>query len=367
MATSIEATPLGNVLVVGGCGFLGSHIVQKLLDDVQCASIAVLHRSPPKALVTGVSYHMGDITDIESVRSLFKTIKPTTIFHTVSPKHDAKAQVLYHTNIAGTRNLLQCATELSTVRALIYASSEQVIYPSAKQQTEDTARLYDEHSVASAYCKSKAIADALVLKANTPTFRTASLRTPGIYGEGDKFKIPILLDGLRKGNHKMQIGNNKKLFEFCYVESAVSAHILTAKALVAEDATADSSKKVAGESFFITDGAPMPFFDFARKVYAIAGDNTPPESIRTVPMWLALTVASFAEWLIYGFSLGKKTLPVTRESISYLDRGCWLSIVKARQRLGYAPVLDQDEAIRRSTEWCLEEERRKNDVGTVRK
>jgi sterol-4alpha-carboxylate 3-dehydrogenase (decarboxylating) len=63
MAAVIEAESLGTVLVIGGCGFLGTNIVKLLLSDPACSSVHVLSRNPTSNLQPGVTYHAGDITN----------------------------------------------------------------------------------------------------------------------------------------------------------------------------------------------------------------------------------------------------------------------------------------------------------------
>ncbi|KAI4249394.1 MAG: hypothetical protein L6R42_009012, partial [Xanthoria sp. 1 TBL-2021] len=127
---------LGSVLVIGGCGFLGSHIVRQLLDSYSC-DISVLDLRTTTNRYPNVSYHEGNITSLDSLRPIFSSIKPTVIIHTASPAftadnqklHQGKARSLFHSvNVTGTSNLLTCASETRSVKAFIYTSSSSVIH-----------------------------------------------------------------------------------------------------------------------------------------------------------------------------------------------------------------------------------------------
>lgn len=96
---------LGNVLVIGGCGFLGSSIVS-LLQSTYTSSISVLdltttrnrHASP------SISYHDGDITSLSSLLSIFEQLKPAVVIHTASPTLVGGSKALYQkVNVEGTR------------------------------------------------------------------------------------------------------------------------------------------------------------------------------------------------------------------------------------------------------------------------
>jgi sterol-4alpha-carboxylate 3-dehydrogenase (decarboxylating) len=170
------------------------------------------------------------------------------------------------------------------------------------------------------------------------------IRILGIYGENDSNGIGGLLKNLKKGRQRVQVGDNKKRFEFCWVGKAAEAHVLAGKALVA------GTEGVDGEAFFISDGVAVPFFDFARRVYAFAGRPVAENEVKVMPFWLVWTVTYVSEWVYWVFTLRTKHLDVPSVGIEYLDRGCVWSIDKDRERLGDRPVEDQDEVLRKCVE-----------------
>ena len=138
MATIESATrSLGNVVVVGGCGFLGSHIVSLLLarysSTVPATHIHVCDlRTPSESAQEGASYHTADITDSSSVSSLFNKIKPDVVIHTASPNFElvktgkAAREMMYKVNVQGTNVLLEEAKRVGA-KAFVYTSSASVI------------------------------------------------------------------------------------------------------------------------------------------------------------------------------------------------------------------------------------------------
>ncbi len=142
-----------------------------------------------------------------------------------------------------------------------------------KIMTEENCVIWDEDDTrADRYPKSKAIADTLVLQANSDAFKTASLRFGTIYGEGDDMNITYTLKQLNDGQQKVQVGTNTTMRTLMYVESWASAHVLAAKALLAGEGVDGS--KVDGEAFLISDGEDFLMYDFLRKVWREAGDET---------------------------------------------------------------------------------------------
>jgi sterol-4alpha-carboxylate 3-dehydrogenase (decarboxylating) len=334
------------VVVIGGCGYLGSNLVKALRTEATCSAIHVISRNPTQNLFPDVAYHSGDIPNPQQISSLFAEIKPRVAFHTASPKLNAPEELFRRTNIEGTRVLLKSATETASVRAFVFTGTDSAFeqLPGVKQ-TEEVAKLYTEKSHANPYAKTKAIADRDVQAANAPpALGTAVIRIPGVYGENDDNLVGTLLNTIKRGEHKIQIGDNKRPFEFLYMEKACEAHILAAKALLAADS------KIGGEAFFVSDGVSLPFLDFARKLFAGAGHPVAKDQIKVVPVWLVLSFAYLAEWLYWIFTFNTKTPQVRSRAIKYLAGGCQWDITKAKERLGYKPVADQDVVLNKVVE-----------------
>ncbi|KAI9696323.1 MAG: hypothetical protein M1820_008165 [Bogoriella megaspora] len=357
--TSTSINLLQNVLVTGGCGFLGAHIVKRLLNDVAGAPAAVAIVSRHASARVGqefadqsTTYHSVDIADDAAVAALFERIKPHVVIHISSPKNTSSAGVLQRTNVEGTKVLLKHAKSYKDTRAFVYTSSDSAQRPSQELLTEDKAQLWDDMTYNNPYGRAKAAAENLVLAANGADLRTATLRIPTIYGENDSNFVPRIVASMRKGEHTMQLGNNEKLFEFLNVESAAEAHVLAAKALLRPGEGIGPNPD--GEAYFITDGKAIPFFDFMRKCYAAGGAPVKPEEVRKIPLGVIQVMASVGEWAYWIFTLGMRQPEMRRHEIDHLDAGCNWSIDKARVRLGYQPLLDQDAAIEKTMKWAME-------------
>jgi UDP-glucuronate 4-epimerase len=132
------------VLVTGGAGFIGSHLVEKLLaerhevailDDFNDFYDPQIKRANISAVQKDIRVHGVDLRDGQKVADLFRKEKFDAVFHLaaragVRPSIQ-QAQLYYDTNVAGTLHLLEAA-RANGVERFTFASSSSV-YGAAKK------------------------------------------------------------------------------------------------------------------------------------------------------------------------------------------------------------------------------------------
>lgn len=208
-------------------------------------------------------------------------------------------------------------------------------------------------------CK-QGLAELAVLKANrsTDTFLTCAIRPAGIFGPGDVQMLPGLLQASRRGQSKFQLGPNTNLFDFTYVENIAHGHILALVALLHTSKLTISPldhERVDGEAFFITNDTPVYFWDMARRVWKEAGDKNAldPAAIWVLGTQFALTIATIMEWVMWIFG---KVPNLNRTKVRYSVMTRYYCVDKAKTRLGYTPIVDLEEGIRRGVKSMIENE-----------
>ncbi|EMC93182.1 hypothetical protein BAUCODRAFT_36849 [Baudoinia panamericana UAMH 10762] len=356
---------LGRVLVTGGSGFLGHHIVALLDSRGACAQLSSLDLRPDANPINGVEYHQGDITDYDSMLKLFGKIKPDAVIHTASPAalNNNKSDLMYNVNVNGTKTLLRASQETG-VKAFVYTSSASIIHDTISDlvNADETYPLIMGDAQPQYYSTTKAQAEVEVLAANRapnyPKFLTAAIRPSAMFGEGDVQLLPPGLSAYYRGQTRFQIGDNENLFDFTEITNVAHAHHLALAALLATRDREDSGlaapldhERVDGEAFFITNDAPVYFFDFARMCWAAAGDKTQPNEVWVLSKEFGLTVATIMEWVYWAFRLGKPNL--TTAQVKYTCMTRYYSIDKAKKRLGYRPVVKLEDGIRRGVKDAL--------------
>ncbi|KAI9819605.1 MAG: erg26, C-3 sterol dehydrogenase [Pycnora praestabilis] len=351
---------LGNVLVIGGCGFLGHHIVSQLSQSYT-AQISVLDLSTTRNRLPNVSYHDGNITDSSQISRIFSEIKPDVVIHTASPPLvGVKKEVYYQVNVVGTRVLLEEAVKVG-VKAFVFTSSASVVSDTVNDLINADERwpaVVGEAQV-EYYSDTKAQAEKSVLSANrkdNSKMLTTSLRPAGIFGEGDVQFVPNLMKAFKEGNTGVQVGSNDNLFDFTYVSNVAHAHILAAVALLntySRDTKPLDHERVDGETFLITNDEPVYFWDMARLVWSIAGDKT-GTNVWVINKEWGLMLATILEWV--SWAMGKEAT-LSRKRVRYSCMTRYYCIDKAKRVLGYQPLVGLEEAVRKTTISFLEKER----------
>jgi sterol-4alpha-carboxylate 3-dehydrogenase (decarboxylating) len=190
-----EPAMLQSVLVVGGCGFLGHHIVNALFDThEQGLEVSVLDLNTNKNRHPDATYYTGDLASPSQVQRILSIVKPTVIIHTASPTAMStrpSARTTFHkVNVDGTQTLLECAHALETVNAFVYTSSSSVIHNQRDpliRATEDLPVLTTPDQQPEYYSQTKAIAENMVTAANRAQgseMLTASIRPCMMSGPG---------------------------------------------------------------------------------------------------------------------------------------------------------------------------------------
>ncbi|ORY00971.1 C-3 sterol dehydrogenase/C-4 decarboxylase [Clohesyomyces aquaticus] len=365
-------TPLGTVLITGGAGFLGTHIVHHLLSHNLASHIAILSRSPrtpsnltsffPTSTISPsdprISYHPADLSSVSSLSSAFSAISPDLVFHIAAAKSSAPAREQQRTTILGTQNLLAAAKSCAKTKALVYTGSNTAIHPSGTTciASEDVAVLWTKYDricgAYTAYGRAKAIADADVRAANSTDLKTVVLRVPIIHGQGSPM-IESVAKSIRQSQQNMQIGGNEKMFEFVYAGNAAIACVEAAKFLISEEHP--NKAEVEGTAFHITDGTSMKFWDFWRRCCDVAGKPVEEAKIKVLPFWFLRGFASFGEWVVWLGTLGRSRsgFGVSRAEVDYLDEGIWWDISRAKNMLGYQPEVTIEDGIKRGMEWGM--------------
>jgi UDP-glucose 4-epimerase len=243
------------ILVTGGAGFIGSHIVDKLMeedfvvtviDNLQTGSHANIDRHLGKK---NFSFVKGDIRDINLVRKTLKDID--VVFHEAalaSVTLSVKDPILTNQiNVEGTLNLLKASCDLG-VKRFVFASSAAVYGKNNSPQKKED----DSLNPPSPYGVSKLAAEKYVqVFQKLYGIETVCLRYFNVYGPRQRVDvhgsyggvISIFINRILKNMPPTINGDGEQTRDFVYIDDVVEANIL-----------AMNSKNGVGEAFNIATG-----------------------------------------------------------------------------------------------------------------
>lgn len=366
MADGTGLPTLSPVIVTGGCGFIGSHLVEGLLKADASWEIHVIDLSTDRNRFPGVIYHDCDITNVVDVEAVFINAKPKTVFHVACPDPLVLNPSRFrHVNVDGTHNLLISARKIKTVQAFVYTSTSSAVHDNVSNlvDADETFPVLRYPQQKRVYTLTKIEAEAEVLATNRQdgdsSMLTVSVRPTTAFGERDYGFLGKVVASCRAGKANMQIGPGKNYYDFIYVSNLVDGHILAAQALVRAwgrpAPKVEDSERVDGQAFIFTNDERMLFWDFHRAIAKSVGIEIKQEDVRIVPRWVAMLVATIRELGTWILSFGTRHASITREAVHLTTITRTLNCERAKRVLGYSPKISIQDGLERAGSWFVEE------------
>lgn len=246
------------VLVTGAGGFLGQYIARDLIAAGY--EVYSFSRSRYEALDNmGVIQRQGDLSQYADVEKAFAGID--AVIHTASLVGMwGRYEDFYKTNVTGTENVIR-ACHINHISKLIYTSTPSVAFADKNLCNVDESIGYPDKYL-SMYAKTKAIAEKMVLMANSGVLSTVAIRPHLIFGPGDLNLVPRVVLAAKSNRLKI-IGDGENLVDVTYVENASLAHVLALEQLNAFAA-------IAGKAYFLGQG-PIKLWDFTNEILTRSG------------------------------------------------------------------------------------------------
>ncbi|MFQ5601687.1 MAG: SDR family NAD(P)-dependent oxidoreductase [bacterium] len=321
------------VLITGGSGFLGRHIVERLLaEGYKITALARRSNVARHLQDPAIDLVIGDIRDPACVERAVQGVD--FIVHAAATMRGAWEDFL-KTNVQATETLIRSAIQ-NKVKRFIYISSVSV-YPHASMQNgtafqEESPYEQEEHT--NFYSKSKIEAEKVVLKYVRESNLPAVILRPGaIYGPAGNI-FPATL-GLGMGESRLLvIGDADTHLPLSYVENVVDAIVRSFKA-----------KNALGECFNLVEDRSLTRNEY---VQAIRTKANPRLRVLRFPLWF-MNGLKFA--LKTAFRLLGKKAPLSALNLKLYCSSVKYSNEKYKQVFGGTPFVDFDDSIVKTMQW----------------
>ena len=307
-------------VVTGGAGFIGSHVVERLLADHPAASVRVFDNfstgalgNLPFAAAAGERLEVvrGDIRDLAAVERVVQGA--SVIFHQAAmrsvPRSVADPLGANEHNVAGTLHVFEAAKRAG-VRRVVYASSSSVY----GDRPELPKREDQPPAPISPYAVSKAAGEQYAaVWTRLYGVETVGLRYFNVFGPRQDpaseyaAVIPRFILWALRGAPLEVHGDGRQSRDFTYIDNVVDANLLAARA-----------PKASGEAFNVGCGQRVSLLDI---------------------------IARLEKWL--GRGLERRHTPGRAGDVPHT----LADVGKAQRLLGYVPAVDFDEGLRRTLDY----------------
>ena len=320
-------------VVTGGTGFVGSHLVDLLLEKghtVKCivrktSNLRWLEGKPVEIIDSG-------LYDKEKLKEVLKDAD--YLFHVAGVVKAKKWEDYYNGNVTPAKNLLEALVEVNPqIKRVIVVSSQTVSGPAkdGKPVTEEM-----EPKPITRYGKSKLEEEKLVLSFKEKLPITI-VRPPAVYGERDT-EIYLFFKTYKQGL-MTKVGFDRKLVSIINVKDLVKGIFMAA-----------TSPKAEGEIYFITS---KEFYDWDQ-IGDVTAKAFGKKALKiSLPHFLVYGVAVIAEF----FSLfSSKAATFNIEKARDFVQKYWIcSPEKAKRDFGFVQEISLEEGIKQTIDWYKRE------------
>ncbi len=263
----IQASDFSNtsVVVTGGAGFIGSHLVEVLgtlganvtvIDNLQSGKWSNVGH------VAGVSCITADVNDRDKMETVIRDVNPEYVFHFAAnasvPGSVENPDYDFDANAGGTYNVFRACRGLERLRKVVLASSAAVYGEPAELPIRETTALRP----ISPYGFSKLTSEH-VMNCHHSVYGVPGVAARIFNAYGPRMARFVILDFLRKLANNADVltvlGSGQQVREFTYVRDAVSAFLHLA--VFGE----------CGHAYNVSGGSPMSILDLAERIIAARG------------------------------------------------------------------------------------------------
>jgi nucleoside-diphosphate-sugar epimerase len=337
------------VLVSGANGWLGRRVVRALTTGNPEMGAVGTGGHRVRALVMpgeeagdlaglGAEIVHGDVCDSAAVRTFAAGAEGGTLIHLAGVIHPRSGvQEFTRVNVEGVQRVIEAAAGIR--RAVVMSSNSPVGVSGNPYEVFDEDSPYRPYM---GYGRSKQVMEewlrARIGRGQPPQITT--IRAPWFYGPEQPRRQTRFFSMIKAGRFPL-MGRGENRRSMGYVDSLAFGILLAAQAPVA-----------AGRLYWLADERPYPMAEIVDTVRAVLRDDfgmaVKPTTLH-VP-GIVSDLARVADWALQKAGRYNQEIHV----LSEMNQTIACSIDRAECELGYRPLVDLREGMRRSVAWCLE-------------
>ncbi|WP_414564072.1 MULTISPECIES: NAD-dependent epimerase/dehydratase family protein [unclassified Anabaena] len=236
-----------------------------------------------------------------------------------------KYEAFYKANVMGTERSLGAAKAAGVSRFVQVGASAVVMDKQAIFDADESLPL--QPSSFSPYIATKSLAEQRVIAANAPGFITSVVRPSWIWGKGDH-AIPNVANAVRHN-------------QFIWIDQGNYPYVTTHVTNVCHGTILASEYSPGGQAYFLGDDGVVNFRDWVTTLLQIEGVNP---GNRSIPYAFSWSIAGVLEFL-WKIQQRDDIPPITQTMVRLIGRGFTFSDRKARDELGYVPIVTREQGL----------------------
>jgi len=313
------------VLVTGGTGFIGRHLLPQLQRTGAAVRVLVRDAEASADLAPGIERSLGDLRDQESLRRAVSGCQVVVHLAAMLGDQFEQESLFRQVNVEGTRMLAEAALD-AKVERFVHVSSVWAYGLVPREGIDESSPLAISRT---SYGDTKMESEQVIQRLCAERALPAVIVQPGdVFGPGDQKWTLGPMELMRKGKFTL-IDQGRGLFQPVFIDDLVEGIVL-----------AMENGKV-GERYILCGEEVVTFKDYFQQLARVAG----VQKLASAPQWLAMTMARLAEGLA---RVRGTTPPFTTTGVRGTGtRRDTYSVRKAREQLGFRPRTTVSEGIRR--------------------
>ncbi len=318
-------------LVTGASGFVGSHLVDKLLELNHNVRIIARKESKLKWIDTSrVEIFNCDYENISLLKEALSNVD--YIFHVAGVIKAKSKDIYYKGNVEVTRNLLKATKEANTnLKKFVFISSQAASGPGFENQPKTEEM---ECNPVTTYGKSKLEAEKVV-KSYEGEIPFTIIRPSAVYGPRDP-EILLFFQTLKKGIQPM-VGFSEKYVSLVHVQDLIEGILLAA-----------FSESSLNQTYFISSEKGYGWEEIGNLSSKILGKRV--IKIR-IPHFMVYSVAAISQFLSY---FKNEATILNLEKAREMVQSNWVcSVEKAKKELGYSQKINLEDGIKQTVDWYI--------------
>ena len=329
---------MSEILVTGGNGFVGRHVVSALQDRGDHVRVLALPSEDTSSLEErGITVHRGDIRRPDSLTAPMQAVD--AVLHLAAMMDVWRPMEEYRAvNVTGTENVCRAALDAG-VRRLVHMSSSSVYGVALGQPADERFPLTP---FPDPYPITKALGDMAVQRMIVEDRLPAVIVRPDqIFGPGDRLHFGRLADRLRAGRGVI-VGSGHNALPFVYVTDVVQGLLL-----------ALDHEQAVGQAYNITNDRPLTQKQLLHAIAHELGASPPRLHLPYRPLY----AAGYAAERLATLRPSWHRPPITRLGVAFFGTDNRYAIDKARRELGYKPRVAVRQGVRLAAAWYRQRDR----------